>query len=61
VRAVVDAVRVVVVVAAEDDVDEVAAAGLGELVVVWLALVGDADDDFGALRLQLGHQLLGCC
>lgn len=52
-----DAVVVVVVVAAENDVDD-AVGLLGELVVVGLAHVGYGDDDFSPLSPQLGDKLL---
>ncbi|KAJ6443208.1 LOW QUALITY PROTEIN: chitosanase [Purpureocillium lavendulum] len=53
-----EAVAIVVVVPPEDDVHD-AIGLLGKLVIVGLAHVAQADDDLGALRPQLGHELPG--
>lgn len=58
VAAVDEAVGVVVVVAAQDDVDLVADI-LGQLVVVWLTHVGEGNDQIGAVGAQLWDEFLG--
>jgi hypothetical protein len=60
VRAVDDAVAVSMVVATENEIQGTFRDVVGELLVVWLALVRDGDDYLGAFGSELGRQL-DCC
>lgn len=49
-----------VIVASENDVHQIGGEILSQFVIIWLALMADSNNKFGACFSELFRKLLGC-